>query len=94
MTQAEVRQVMTVMKNFVSKDAIQLIGTAFDNEMGEELRVTVVATGRHAVAAAGERSSARGDSLQFDFGSAACRYAAADGCDGSSDARCCSAAGL
>ncbi len=44
MTQAEVRQVMTVMKNFVSKDAIQLIGTAFDNEMGEELRVTVVAT--------------------------------------------------
>ena len=49
---------------------------------------------RHAVAAAGERSSARGDSLQFDFGSAACRYAAADGCDGSSDARCCSAAGL
>ena len=45
MTQAEVRQVMTVMKNFVSKDAIQLIGTAFDNEMGEELRVTVVATG-------------------------------------------------
>ena len=25
--------------------AIQLIGTAFDNEMGEELRVTVVATG-------------------------------------------------
>ena len=33
MTQAEVRQV------------IQLIGTAFDNEMGEELRVTVVATG-------------------------------------------------
>lgn len=45
MTQAEVRQVMTVMKNFVSKDAIQLIGTAFDNSMGEELRVTVVATG-------------------------------------------------
>ena len=45
MTQAEVRQVMTVMKNFVSKDAIQLIGTAFDNEMGDELRVTVVATG-------------------------------------------------
>ena len=45
MTQAEVRQVMTVMKNFVSKDAIQVLGTAFDNEMGEELRVTVVATG-------------------------------------------------
>ena len=36
---------MTVMKNFVSKDAIQVLGTAFDNEMGEELRVTVVATG-------------------------------------------------
>ena len=27
MTQAEVRQVMTVMKNFVSKDAIRIIGT-------------------------------------------------------------------
>lgn len=45
MSQSEVRQVMTIMKNFVSKDAMQIIGTAFDNTMGDELRVTVVATG-------------------------------------------------
>lgn len=45
MKQSEVREVMSVMKNFVSKDAIQIVGTAFDNDMGEELRVTVVATG-------------------------------------------------
>ena len=45
MKQSEVREVMSIMKNFVSKDAIQIVGTAFDNDMGEELRVTVVATG-------------------------------------------------
>lgn len=45
MNQGEVRQVMSIMKNFVGKDAIQIIGTAFDNSMGDDLRVTVVATG-------------------------------------------------
>lgn len=45
MKQSEVREVMSIMKNFVSKDAIQIVGTAFDNDMGEELPVTVVATG-------------------------------------------------
>ncbi len=45
MKQSEVREVMSIMKNFVSKDAYQIIGTAFDDDMGEELRVTVVATG-------------------------------------------------
>ncbi len=45
MSQSEVRQVMSIMKNFVSKDANQIIGTAFDDTMGDELRVTVVATG-------------------------------------------------
>ncbi len=45
MSQSEVRQVMSIMKNFVSKDAMQIVGTAFDNTMGDELRVTVVATG-------------------------------------------------
>ena len=48
MKQSEVREVMSIMKNFVSKDAIQIVGTAFDNDMGEELRVTVVATGLDA----------------------------------------------
>ena len=54
MSQREVREVMSIMKNFVSKDAIQIVGTAFDDSMGEDLRVTVVATGldqpRNAVA--------------------------------------------
>lgn len=45
MGQSEIRQVMAIMKNFVSKDAHQIIGTAFDDSMGDELRVTVVATG-------------------------------------------------
>ena len=48
MKQSEVREVMSIMKNFVSKDAIQIVGTAFDNDMGDELRVTVVATGLDA----------------------------------------------
>ena len=45
MTNPEIREVMSVMKNFVSRDANQIIGTAFDNDMGDELRVTVIATG-------------------------------------------------
>ena len=45
MSQREVHTVMSIMKNFVSKDAMQIVGTAFDNEMGDELRVPVVATG-------------------------------------------------
>ena len=43
--QPEIRQVMTVMKNFVNPDAYQIVGTAFNDEMGEDLLVTVVATG-------------------------------------------------
>lgn len=45
MQQSEIRDVMDVMTNFVSKDAQKMVGTAFDPEMGESLRVTVVATG-------------------------------------------------
>ena len=45
MSQPEIRQVMSVMKNFVSRDAQMIIGTAFDDSMNDGLRVTVVATG-------------------------------------------------
>ncbi len=45
MSQPEIRQVMAVMKNFVSRDAQTIIGTAFDDSMNDALRVTVVATG-------------------------------------------------
>ncbi len=45
MSQPEIRQVMAVMKNFVSRDAQTIIGTAFDDTMNDALRVTVVATG-------------------------------------------------
>ena len=76
MSQSEVRQVMTIMKNFVSKDATQIIGTAFDNTMGDDLRVTVVATGldqpleqTQTAAVApdvfGSREAARGDIPSF-----------------------------
>lgn len=43
--QPEIRQVMSVMKNFVNPDAYQIVGTAFNDDMGDELLVTVVATG-------------------------------------------------
>ena len=45
MTQSEIRQVMSIMRNFTNPDANVVFGTAFDNSMGESLRVTVVATG-------------------------------------------------
>ena len=45
MTQSEIRQVMSIMRNFTSPDATVVFGTAFDDSMGDKLRVTVVATG-------------------------------------------------
>ncbi len=64
MKQSEVREVMSIMKNFVNKDAFQIIGTAFDNDMGDELRVTVVATGLDAPAVEEKRPQARPVFLQ------------------------------
>ena len=45
MSHSEIRQVMSTMTNFVSKDAHVIVGTAFDETQSDELRVTVVATG-------------------------------------------------
>ena len=45
MTQSEIRQVMSIMRNFTNPDANVVFGTAFDNNMGDSMRVTVVATG-------------------------------------------------
>ena len=69
MKQSEVREVMSIMKNFVNKDAFQIIGTAFDNDMGDELRVTVVATGLDAPAAEEKRPLAKPDFLLNKGGS-------------------------
>ncbi|MCF0254325.1 MAG: cell division protein FtsZ, partial [Duodenibacillus sp.] len=44
-TMKETREVMAVMRNFVSDDANIIQGSAYDDEMGDSLRVTVVATG-------------------------------------------------
>ena len=63
MKQSEVREVMSIMKNFVNKDAFQIIGTAFDNDMGDELRVTVVATGLDAPSAEEKHPLAKPDFL-------------------------------
>lgn len=71
MSQSEVRQVMTIMKNFVSKDAMQIIGTAFDNTMGDELRVTVVATGLDQPS--GEMSQMTSPSVTAVWGQSAAR---------------------
>ena len=68
MKQSEVREVMSIMKNFVNKDAFQIIGTAFDNDMGDELRVTVVATGLDAPTVEEKHPLARPDFLQNNGG--------------------------
>ena len=41
----EVRDVMTTIKTYTHEEATVIFGTVFDDAMGDELRVTVVATG-------------------------------------------------
>jgi cell division protein FtsZ len=41
----EVREVMETIKHFADPDAHVIFGSVFDADMGEKLRVTVVATG-------------------------------------------------
>ncbi len=47
----EIRQVMAVVREFASPEATIVQGVAFDDSMGDDLRVTVVATGldRHSI---------------------------------------------
>jgi cell division protein FtsZ len=41
----ETREVMTTIREFAAEDATVIFGTVSDEEIGEKLRVTVVATG-------------------------------------------------
>ena len=45
MTLAEIREAMAVLNTFVHKSAIVIFGSAISEEMGDEVRVTLVATG-------------------------------------------------
>jgi cell division protein FtsZ len=41
----ETREIMNHIRSFAAEDATVIFGTAYDEAMGDELRVTVVATG-------------------------------------------------
>ena len=45
LTLAEIREAMGVLNTFVTKQANVIFGSAMSEEMGDEVRVTVVATG-------------------------------------------------
>ena len=51
---AEFNEVGQIVHEFASEDAIIKIGTAIDSSLGDELRVTVVATGMGAASSAGK----------------------------------------
>jgi cell division protein FtsZ len=48
----EVREVMNTIRAYAAEDAHIIFGTVFDDAMGDDLRVTVVATGLGATSAA------------------------------------------
>jgi cell division protein FtsZ len=48
----ETREVMTTIRAFAAEDATVIFGAVYDDEMGDDLRVTVVATGLGRSAAA------------------------------------------
>jgi cell division protein FtsZ len=62
MTIGEFEEVGDVIKSFTSDDAVVVIGTVVDPELGDELRVTVVATGlgQHAGAMGGKKGGLLG----------------------------------
>jgi len=51
----EVHEVMNTIRGFAAEDATVIFGTVIDDNMGEDLRVTIVATGLGAVAARKEQ---------------------------------------
>lgn len=51
----EIHEVMNVVRSFTAEDATIIYGSVFDEDMGEQLRVTVVATGLGGMAAKREQ---------------------------------------
>ena len=56
----ETKEVMNTIRAYASEDATVIFGTAYDEAMGDELRVTVVATGLGRKAAAKPQLVSRG----------------------------------
>jgi cell division protein FtsZ len=51
----EYHEVMNTIKSFTADDAMVIVGTVIDDAMGDELRVTMIATGLGGVAARGRQ---------------------------------------
>ena len=57
----EYYEVMNTIKEFTAEDAMVIVGTVIDDAMGDELRVTMIATGLGGAASVGEAAAeARG----------------------------------
>jgi cell division protein FtsZ len=68
----EVREVMNAIRNYAAPEATVIFGTVFDADMGDNLRVTVVATGLEAPAL-GRRLPAKPELIHVNTASAALR---------------------
>ena len=60
----EPREIMAVINQYVDEDAAIIYGAVYDESMGEELRVTVIATGLES---GRQRAPQRGDDLGVAF---------------------------
>src|SRR3546814_19042680 len=76
----ETREIMDTIRSYAADEATIVFGTAYDESMGENLRVTVVATGLGRPAAArpqlvqnGAENLRTGTSNMYKIGRAACR---------------------
>jgi cell division protein FtsZ len=58
----ETREIMDTIRSYAAEDATVIFGTAYDESMGENLRVTVVATGLGQAAARPQLVSSRAES--------------------------------
>lgn len=60
----ETREIMDTIRSYAAEDATVIFGTAYDESMGENLRVTVVATGLGTKAARPQLVSDRSEALR------------------------------
>jgi cell division protein FtsZ len=58
-TLSEIKEAMELLKTFVNKSAVVIFGSAIVPEMGDEIRVTLVATGLDQPADAGDSQTAQ-----------------------------------
>ncbi len=59
---AESRNAMNAIRNHAAEDAHVIYGTAYDETLGDQLRVTVIATGLNGARGSAGRTEPRGDS--------------------------------